>query len=242
MSLLAFEHVGKHVGSGRSSWIGQHERVVLSDLTFELCEGELMAIWGRRGSGRSTLLRLAAGLEAPSSGVVRFAGQDLAGRGGEALGEGIGFCRPGLRGGDGNAISEELMIGQLARGVSLKTARARTFAALERAGAQGCAPCRADDLDTGESVRVAIARALTLEPRLLVIDEPTKGVDPIERDEILQLLRSLADDGLAILTCIGETTAFAGSDRALSLSEGELRGRLAPELAPVIPLRARTGA
>lgn len=236
MSLLAFERVSKRYGRGA------REQVILSDVSFELCAGELAAIWGRRGSGRSTLLRLAAGLESPSSGVVRFDGHDLAGRRGQALGGGIGFCRPGLGGGDGNVVSEELVIGQLARGVSFKTARARAFAALERAGAQGCASCRAGDLDTGEAVRVAIARALTLQPRLLAIDEPTKGVDPIERDELLLLLRSLADEGLAILTCIGETTAFAGADRALSLSEGELRGRLAPaELAPVIPLRAAAG-
>ncbi len=235
MSLLEFERVGKRVGRG------PREQVVLSEISFELEAGELAAIWGRRGSGRSTLLRLAAGLEAPSTGVVRFAGQDLAGRGGEALGEGIGFCRPSPRGGEGDVVSEELVIGQLARGISSRTARKRTFAALERTGAQGCAASATADLDIGEAVRVAIARALTLGPRLLAIDEPTKGVDPIERDEILSLLRSLADDGLAILTCIGETTAFAGADRALSLSEGELRGRLAPELAPVIPLRARAG-
>ena len=235
MTLLAFERVSKRHGRGTREW------VVLSDVSFELCEGELAAIWGRRGSGRSTLLRLATGLESPNSGVVRFAGRDLAGRRGEALGEGIGFCRPSVRGEDGNVVSESLIVGQLARGVSLRDARTRTFAALERASAHGCAACRTPDLDTGEAVRVAIARALTLRPRLLVLDEPTKGVDPIERDEILRLLRSLADEGLAILTCIGETTAFAGADRALSLSEGELRGRLTPELAPVIPLRALAG-
>lgn len=235
MTLLCFEHVGKRHGHGA------REQVILSDISFELCSGELMAIWGRRGSGRSTLLRLAAGLESPSSGVVRFDGDDLAARRGDALGEGIGFCRPSFRGGEGNVVSEELLVGQLARGVSYRQARARTFAALERTGAQACAACRTADLDTGEAMRVAIARALTLRPRLLVLDEPTKGVDPIERDELLSLLRSLADESLAILTCIGETTAFAGADRALSLSEGELRGRLAPELAPVIPLRARAG-
>lgn len=233
MSLLELERVSKRYGRGA------RERVVLSDITLELCEGELAAIWGRRGSGRSTLLRLAAGLEAPSTGVVRFAGHDLATRRGDDLGGGIGFCRPGL-GGNG-VVSEELIAGQLARGLPSRQARARTFAALERAGARGCATARTADLDTGEALRVAIARALTPAPRLLVLDEPTKGVDPIERDEILSLLRSLADDGLTILTCIGETTAFAGADRALSLSEGELRGRLAPELAPVIPLRARAG-
>ncbi|HUB75846.1 MAG TPA: hypothetical protein VL977_02260, partial [Solirubrobacteraceae bacterium] len=81
--------------------------------------------------------------------------------------------------------------------------------------------------------------ALTLEPALLAIDEPIAGVDLLERESILALLRSLADEGIAILTCNGETTAFAGCDRALSLSEGRLRGKLTPELAPVTDLDTR---
>ena len=86
-------------------------------------------------------------------------------------------------------------------------------------------------------MRVVLARALALEPSLLVIDEPTRGVDLLERDAILALLRSLADDGLGVLTSAGETTALSAADRALSLTDGELHGNLDPELAPVVPLR-----
>ena len=75
-------------------------------------------------------------------------------------------------------------------------------------------------------MRVALARALALEPSLLVIDEPTRGVDLLERDAILALLRSLADEGIAVLISTGEATALAGADRALSLADGELRGSL----------------
>jgi ABC-type sugar transport system ATPase subunit len=96
-------------------------------------------------------------------------------------------------------------------------------------------------LDVGESVRVAIARTLALEPALLVIDEPIKGVDLLERDGILALLRSLADEGIGVLASTGESTGLAGADRGLVISEGELRGAPPAELATVLPLRRPAG-
>jgi ABC-type sugar transport system ATPase subunit len=75
-----------------------------------------------------------------------------------------------------------------------------------------------------------------------VVDDPIRGVDLLERDAILGLLRSLADEGLAVLISATEATALAGADRALSLAAGELRGSTAPELASVVPLRRRASA
>jgi ribose transport system ATP-binding protein len=92
-------------------------------------------------------------------------------------------------------------------------------------------------LDGADAVRVAVARALARQPKLLVIDEPILGVDLLARDTILLLLRSLADEGIAVLTSTTETTGLAGADRALSLGGGELRGSSSPELASVVPLR-----
>jgi ABC-type sugar transport system ATPase subunit len=73
-------------------------------------------------------------------------------------------------------------------------------------------------------------------PRLLVIDEPTSGVELIERDGILLLLRSLANDGIAVLASSMEATGLSGADRTLALSDGELRGTLKPQLGTVVPL------
>jgi putative ABC transport system ATP-binding protein len=235
MSLLALERVTRRYRSGA------HERVVLDAVSLSLEAGELLAVWGLRRSGRSTLLRVAAGIEPPDEGIVSFEGEDLARRG-DALGSGIGFCRPGTGDGEAHGALDELIAGQLARGVPQTTAESRAFDALERVGAGECAGRRLNELDGGESVRVAIARALALGPLLLVIDEPTKGVDLLERDSILALLRSLADDGIALLVSVGEATALSGADRALSLSDGELRGSLRPELAAVVPLRRRASA
>jgi ABC-type multidrug transport system ATPase subunit len=236
MTLLALEHVGRRHGRG----IG--ERTVLRDVSLELDAGELVAVWGLRRSGRSTLLRVAAGIEPADAGVVRFAGRELARDGGDALGSGIGYCRRGFAGADAESVLDELIGGQLARGVPPSAARVRARAALERAGIERCGGQGLRELDSAEAVRVVIARALALQPALLVIDEPVKGVDLLERDGILALLRSLAAEGIAILMSAGESTELAGSDRALSLSDGELHGSVAPELAPVVPLRRQASA
>jgi ABC-type cobalamin/Fe3+-siderophores transport system ATPase subunit len=233
MSLLALENVGKRYLEG------PRERVVLQDASLELEHGELVVVWGMRRSGRSTLLRVAAGVEAPDTGVVRFEGRDLAGRCDDVLGGGIGYCRKALRGSEGQGVLDQVLVGLLARGVSPAAARVRARDALERTGAEGLAALGLGELDSAEVVRVALARTLALQPRLLIVDEPTKGVDLLERDGILALLRSLAKDGIAVLASAGEATELAGADRALALSDGELRGALSPELAPVVALHAR---
>jgi ribose transport system ATP-binding protein len=96
------------------------------------------------------------------------------------------------------------------------------------------------DLDAAESVRVAIACTLGLGSRVLVLDEPTKGVDVLDRDEIVLLLRSLADEGRAILVSDGDGSGLSDADRALTLGGGELRGETKPGLGVVVPLRRST--
>jgi ABC-type multidrug transport system ATPase subunit len=233
MSLLELEHVSKSYGRGL------HEQAVLRDVSLEVEAGEMVAVWGRRRSGRSTLLRLAAGVESPDSGSVRLEGQDLSGRGCQLLGGEIGYCRKTFPPNEGRAVLDHLVVGQLARGVTPATATERAWEALERTDVGSCAKVKPNELDCAETIRVAIARALSLRPKLLLIDEPTIGVDLLARDAILALLSSLAGEGLAVLTSTGESSGLSGA-RALTLSDGELHGRPTRELAPVLPLRRRS--
>ncbi len=230
MTLLALEHIHKRYGAG---WL---EREVLRDAALQIEPGELAVVWGMRGSGRSTLLRVAAGIERPDSGVVRFGGQDLAARASERLlGEQIGYCQRTLRFTEGKAVLEHVMVGPLVRRYSPKSARVRALRSLERVGAEHCTKMRQSQLSAAEAVRVALARTLTLQPRLVVIDEPVKGVELAERDSILALLRALANEGVAVLASTGESTGLSEADHALSLGGGELHGARA-ELAPVLQL------
>jgi ABC-type multidrug transport system ATPase subunit len=232
MTLLALERVCKRHQDARS------ERVVLDDVSMSLQAGELVAVLGERDSGRSTLLRIAAGIQAPDSGVVRFAGRELGPRKGNALGEGIGYCSREPADREAGVVLEELMLTPRTRGVSHSDAQARARAALERAGAAACAGHSYNELDAAESVRVSLAQALVLEPALLVIDEPVTGVDPQEHEGILELLRSLADDGIAVLISVGESTEFPDADRKLLIRDGVLAGSVHPELPSVHQLLA----
>ncbi|HWG07480.1 MAG TPA: ATP-binding cassette domain-containing protein [Solirubrobacteraceae bacterium] len=235
MSLLELEAVSKRYGGPA------RERLVLSEVSLQLEAGELVVVWGLKGSGRSTLLRVAAGIEAPDCGTVRFEGRDLAEHGEELLGGGVGYCERTFRYAEGKGVLDQVTIGLLARGVAPREARARARRALARVDGEQTAAQRLAALDEAESVRVAIARTLALEPALLVIDEPIRGVDLLERDGILALLRSLADEGIAVLASTRESTGLAGADRGLVISEGELRGAPPAELATVLPLRRPAG-
>jgi ABC-type sugar transport system ATPase subunit len=238
-TLLSLEHIVKRHEIGRSS------RLILDDVSFSLDPRELVAVWGMPRSGRSTLLRIAAGIEPPDAGRVRFKGreQGTTPGGQDALGRGIGYCSSRLRDREGRRVLEELTIGLLARGLPHTTATTRARAALERVGAPDHAEHGLHELDGAETVRVGLARALTLAPALLVIDEPITGVDLMDRDGVLELLRSLADDdGIAVLMTVGETTGLSGADRALKIGGGGLNGSLTPELAPVTDLRLRRQA
>jgi ABC-type sugar transport system ATPase subunit len=209
---------------------------VLADVSLAIDPGEMIVVWGERQSGRSTLMRIAAGIERPDMGVVRFEGRDLAGRCGETLGGGVRYCRRAFRRDWGLTALDQLVASQLVRRVPRSTAQTNAWRALERVDAVSCATLVATDLKVEEAVRVAVARALTSDPSLLVIDEPTIGVDSTRRDCILKLLRSLADEGIAILQSTGDGTGLLGADRTLALGKGRLSGELTPDLAPVSDL------
>ena len=231
MTLLVLEGVTKRARLGR------RERQVLKHASLRVEAGELVAVWGMPRSGRTTLLRVASGLEAPDSGVVRFEGRDLADRDGDWLVEGIGFAQPDRASVAGQAVVDYVAMPLLARGMAPEQARARALEQLARTGADACAALPPQDLDATELVRVALAQALAGEPRLLVVDDPTRNVDLLERESVLTLLRTVADEGVAILMTTGEALGVAGVDRALTISDGELRTEVVPAQAPVLPLR-----
>ncbi len=212
---------------------------VLRDVSLELDPGELVAVWGLRRSGRSTLLTVAAGIDSPDSGAVFFDGADLTARGTTALGDGVGYCHQSIGMASGRSVVDCVRAGLLARGVPAVVAQARAREALERVRVKRFDELMLGDLDAGEAVRVSIACALVLGPRVLVIDEPTKGVDLLERDDVVLLLRSLADEGIAVLVSDGDGSGLSDADRALTLAGGELRGRRSPEFGAVVPLQRR---
>jgi putative ABC transport system ATP-binding protein len=238
MSLLSIESVGKRYRRGR------REYIALKDVTMSIEHGEMVGVLGTRKSGRSTLLRIVAGLEHPDHGTVRFEGADLSSAG-NIIGRRIAFCRTSFSELEGDRVLDHVAAGLLAQHVASLGARQAAERVLARTGAADCARMKPYELDGGETMRVAIARALVTSPTLLVVDEPTATVGLLQSDPVLRLLRSIADEGVAVLMSTGDATCLSGVDRAMSLDEGELRGEAQPTEADVVPLRAvlrRTGA
>lgn len=231
MTLLTLDRVTKRFQRGR------REHTVLDGVSLSVEAGEMVTVMGRRRSGRTTLLRIAGGLLRPDEGVAAFSGRNLADARTHVLGRDVGFVSAHFAGVDSEPVLEHVALGAGASGAPWREAIKRAESKLARVGAADCADLYPPELDPGEAVRVSLARALIARPKLLLVDEPNKGVSLSERDEILGLVRSIADDGVAVVMTVEEATELAGSDRRLRLRDGELVGRAAPAEAQVVPLR-----
>jgi ABC-type lipoprotein export system ATPase subunit len=235
MALLSIERVTQYQRSGR------FERTALRDVSLEIEPGELVSVWGTRRSGRSTLLRVASGVEQPHDGRVLFGGVDLAACRDSVLGRELAYCQRRFASVTECAV-EHVMTGLLGDRVSQREAMRRAREMLAEVGAEDCAHLECHELDCGETVRVSIAAALVGGPKLIVIDEPTSGVDVIDRDPILRLLRVAANKGVAVLMTASDAQGLSGVDRALSIDNGELRGHVISGDARVVSLHRPAAA
>lgn len=213
-------------GVGKSYWRGPRENVVLEDVALDVQPGEMVAVWGQRGSGKTTLAVIAAGLEKPDGGAVWFSGENLAQtRRGRAplLHAGIGWVqRMGPHSGELRTVVDYVALPLLGEG-SLRAARRRAGSMLKRLGVAGCAGERWESLTDGERTLVAVARALVREPRLLIADDPTANLNVLQREEVTGLLRVAADEEcLGVLMTVPDMPQMAYANRVGSLSDGRL--------------------
>jgi len=232
MTLLALEHVTKTYVRGR------REHVALRDVSLDVHAGEIVGVWGPRFSGRTTLLRIAAGLERPDDGRVLFDRAAIATHPEGALRRRIAYCHTSFAPAHAELVVEHVAVPLLATGTRIDRACTRAQSILDRLGAGACAELRPHELAQGELVRVVLARALLQQPQLLLIDEPSSGVDLLERDDLLTTLRVMAkDEGIAVLLTASEASGLAGADRSLSLDAGKLCGDAVPNVAEVVPFK-----
>ena len=234
--LLSLDGVSKRFSRG-----GPHgrQRIALRNVSLEIEPAELAVVWGRRGSGRTTLLEVAAGVVSPDDGVVQFDGYDLARHPMLGAPAGISYCTTRFAEIAGDSVLDQVAMPLLNGRRHVLPAQARAHEALRRVDATTCAELQPEDLNATETVRVALARALITEPRLLLIDTPTHGVPPAgTRDQLLELLRSLARrDGIAVLMTVDEASDMAGADCAFTIDSGEVRGERPRGGATVVQLR-----
>jgi ABC-type ATPase involved in cell division len=224
---------------------GVRDRDVLEDASFEIFAEDFVGLWGLRRSGKSTLLRILAGIESPDSGSVRFGGAELTTLSPDArvrlLRNQIGLASFGWPSHRNRLVYEHVALAASAdSAVTGRNARAQARRALRRVEVGDCAERALDRLSLNEQIRVELARALVRAPRLLLIDDPPGLQSPRENDALYGLFRSLSEEpGRTVLIASCELQPLQGAKRMMALGHGRLRTMDDP--GTVLPFPDRTG-
>lgn len=202
-------------------------RTILSDVSLMVPRGEIVAIRGASGSGKSTILRLIAGLEPMSSGTVDVEGVTLT-AGGPARRRGrprVGLVFQSHHLFEHLSAVENVSLAlRHVQHVAAPAATERALALLEDLGVRDRAHAWPRELSGGEAQRVAIARALALDPPVLLLDEPTASLDPARRGDLARILQALAAGRRALLlTSHDRDFVAACATRVLVLEGGCVR-------------------
>jgi ABC-type lipoprotein export system ATPase subunit len=241
--LLSFLNVSKSYPDGG------REIPVLERISLDIDAGASVGVYGPRRSGKSTLLRLAAGIALPDSGTIRFEGRDIArmsaGERGRLLRGEIAFMSAAdWRATPGESVLDHVATSLGSEGLTMREARRRAMVVLDQVevGVAGAAELTAS-LSLTERARVMLARALAREPRLLVLDEPALLPNLGDRDGFLRLVRSTAHErNVTLLMASEEVSALAGVGAMMSIGDGELLSTESPHGTVVqLPGRRRAG-
>jgi putative ABC transport system ATP-binding protein len=228
---LELRAVVKHYAGG-----GERVRAV-DGVTLRVAPGELVALYGPSGAGKTTLLLLAAGVEQPDAGEVRFDGHALAGLSLTELAlhqrRRVGFVAQDAHLLPGVPAVENAALKLLADRVSLREARRHAGVWLERVGLGHRLDHEPAQLSGGERQRVAVARALVNEPSLVLADEPTGNLDSRSGRELLALLAGVCRErGAGALLVTHDPRAADVADRVLVLRDGRVEERAGTQPAP----------
>ncbi len=233
-AVLEIRHLSKAFGNNE----------VLKDIDFTVHTGDVTSIIGASGSGKSTLLRCINLLETPTGGEILFHGEDITGRGVNASGyrAKVGMVFQSFNLFNNMTVLENCMIGQVkVLKKSKDAARENAMKYLDRVGMSPYINAKPRQISGGQKQRVAIARALAMEPEILLFDEPTSALDPEMVGEVLEVMQSLAADGMTMLVVTHEM-AFARdvSNHVVFMSEGVICEQGDPEKLFSNPSQPRT--
>jgi ABC-type Fe3+/spermidine/putrescine transport system ATPase subunit len=194
----------------------------VDNLSFEVERGELLALVGASGSGKTTTLRIVAGYEAPDAGTVTLGGVDITNVPPEKRGFGMVFQHYALF--PHMSVAANVAFGLEARGVNKTDRLEKARQTLAAVGLKGAGDRAIQSLSGGEQQRVALARAMVIEPKALLLDEPLSNLDPTLRQTMRNDLRAMLRrvDVPALFVTHDQEDAFAISDRIALLKMGKL--------------------
>jgi len=221
--MIRFDNVNK--------WYGQYHALV--NVSETVAKGEVLVVCGPSGSGKSTLIRTVNRLEPIESGRILLEDEDIHRRGLDinVFRSHIGFVFQQFNLFPHLTALENCMIAPVhLKRATKPEARDRALALLDRVGLAHKANALPSELSGGQQQRVAIARALTMQPPVMLFDEPTSSLDPEMVGEVLQVMKSLARDGMTMVVVTHEM-GFARevTDRVLFMDHGQILERGTPE-------------
>ncbi|MFJ5302745.1 amino acid ABC transporter ATP-binding protein [Streptomyces sp. NPDC088350] len=206
---------------------------VLQDINLTVGKGEVVVVIGPSGSGKSTLCRAINRLETIESGTIRLDGQPLPEEG-KALAKlraEVGMVFQSFNLFAHRTVLQNVSLAQIkVRKRRREDADKRSLELLDRVGLASQAPKYPAQLSGGQQQRVAIARALAMEPKALLFDEPTSALDPEMINEVLEVMRQLAHDGMTMVVVTHEMGfARSAANRVVFMADGRVVEDRTPE-------------
>ncbi len=221
--LVVLENVNK--------WFG--ELHVLKDINLTVNHGEVVVVVGPSGSGKSTLCRTINRLEPIQEGRITLGGRELPLEGKELakLRAQVGMVFQSFNLFAHRSILDNITIGPTkVKKISKKEAEEQAMALLRRVGVESQAAKRPAQLSGGQQQRVAIARALAMNPQLMLFDEPTSALDPEMVNEVLDVMTTLARDGMTMIVVTHEMGfARRAADRVIFMDDGRIVEEAPPD-------------
>lgn len=220
--LLIADHISYIYSPGTA-----YEKKALDDVSLTINKGEFVGIIGHTGSGKSTLIQHFNGLEKATSGTIYFDGQDIYDK---------DFNMKSLRSRVGlvfqypehqlfeTTVLEDVKFGPKNLGLGKVEVDLRAFEAIKQVGlSEKCYDDSPFELSGGQKRRVAIAGVLAMKPEILILDEPTAGLDPRGRDEILDQIAKLHEEGLTVILVSHSMEDVAKyADRIIAMNSGKV--------------------
>ncbi|MFJ9446497.1 amino acid ABC transporter ATP-binding protein [Kitasatospora sp. NPDC101235] len=221
--LVVLGNVNKHYGALH----------VLQDIDLRIAQGEVVVLIGPSGSGKSTLCRTINRLETIDSGTITIDGRPLPEEGKELarLRAEVGMVFQSFNLFAHKTVLENVVIGQVkVRKVPRPEAEKTARGLLERVGVGAQADKFPAQLSGGQQQRVAIARALAMKPKVMLFDEPTSALDPEMVNEVLEVMRQLAADGMTMVVVTHEMGfARSAANRVLFMADGKIVEQNTPD-------------
>ncbi|WP_329291369.1 amino acid ABC transporter ATP-binding protein [Streptomyces sp. NBC_01455] len=221
--LIELQGVNKYFG----------ELHVLQDVDLTVAKGEVVVVIGPSGSGKSTLCRTINRLETVQSGTIKLDGRPLPdeGRALAGLRAEVGMVFQSFNLFAHKTVLQNVSLAQIkVRGRKREDADRRSRELLDRVGLAAQAPKYPAQLSGGQQQRVAIARALAMDPKALLFGEPTSALDPEMINEVLEVMRQLARDGMTMVVVTHEMGfARSAANRVVFMSDGRIVEDRAPE-------------